>query len=371
MKARSFGVLLVLASAVADAASMPGTAGQALPVLSLTAAQVQASGIRFEPVQQGQAGQSLPFNGQIEAAADANWVVTAPLAGVITRLRVAEGDSVGRQQTLLDIAAPEAPALAAEWTRAQSAAALAKAERQRDRALHAEGIIAARRLEASEQKAIEADAAFAAARQQLQLLGLSPDDARRGQLSLRAPASARVISRSVQLGQRVNAGDALLQLADPKQLVLSLSVPVTEAQRFQRGQRLRLSDPQTDRELPVSAEVQQVGWGSANAGSQVRVRAALRGQTEALRPGQWLRARILSASTGPAVSTLSVPTRALLASGGKHYLFLARPAGVQPVAVTRLDNGSEYSQVQGSLVASDRVAVSGLITLKSLLQAAP
>lgn len=360
MMARSYGLFLLLASTLAPAA----------PLLTLTAAQLQASGVRFEPVVAAQAGLGLPFNGQVEAAADSQWVVTAPLAGVVTRLRVAEGDSLSRQQVLLEIAAPEAPALAAEFKRAQSAAKLATAERQRDRALHAEGIIAARRLEASEQKAIEAEAAFAAARQQLNLLGMSAGDASQGRVSLRAPATARVISRTVQLGQRVNAGDALLQLADPQHLVLSLSVPVTEAQRFQRGQRLRLSDPQNDRELAVSAEVQQVGWGSASTGNQIRVRAALRGDGSQLRPGQWLRARTLAAQT-PAVTALTVPTRALLAVGGKQYVFLARATGVQPVLVTRLDSGTDRSQVQGALSVNDRVAVSGLITLKSLLQAAP
>lgn len=360
MRARSFGFLLLLASGLTPA----------VPLLPLTPAQLQASGIRFEAAMSAQAGQGLPFNGQVEAAADAQWVVTAPLAGVVTRLRVAEGDSLGKQQVLLEIAAPEAPALAAEFKRAQSAAKLAQAERQRDRALHAEGIIAARRLEASEQKAIEADAAFAAARQQLTLLGLTASDAGQGRVFLRAPAAARVISRSVQLGQRVNAGDALLQLADPQHLVLALSVPVNESQRFQRGQTLRLSDPQSDRELPLRADVQQVGWGSASAGNQIRVRAALRGDTSALRPGQWLRARTLAAPVTNA-KALSVPTRALLNAGGKHYVFLARPTGVQPVVVTRLDNGSDRSLVQGDLSASDRVAVSGLITLKSLLQAAP
>lgn len=363
MMARSYGLFLLLASAVTQAA----------PLLALSAAQLQASGIRFEPVGAAQAGQGLPFNGQVEAAADSQWVVTAPLAGVVTRLRVAEGDSLSRKQVLLEIAAPEAPALAAEFKRAQSAAKLANAEHQRDRALHAEGIIAARRLEASEQKAIEADAAFAAARQQLSLLGLSASDASRGHVSLRAPAAARVISRTVQLGQRVNAGDALLQLADPQHLVLSLSVPVTESQRFQRGQKLRLSDPQNDRELAISAEVQQVGWGSASAGNQIRVRAVLRGDTRELRPGQWLRARALAtqASATSKASALTVPTRALLTVGGKQYVFLARATGVQPVVVTRQDSGSERSQVQGELSVKDRVAVSGLITLKSLLQAAP
>jgi len=360
MRARSYGLFLLLAS----------TLTQAAPLLTLTAAQIQASGIRFEPVSTGQAGQGLPFNGQVEAAADSQWVVTAPLAGVVTRLRVAEGDSLSKQQVLLEIAAPEAPALAAELKRTQSAAKLANAERQRDRALHAEGIIAARRLEASEQKAIEANAAFAAARQQLSLLGLSAGDASQGRVFLRAPAAARVISRTVQLGQRVSAGDALLQLADPQHLVLALSVPVTESQRFQRGQTLRLSDPQSDRELAIRAEIQQVGWGSASAGNQIRVRAALRGDTSTLRPGQWLRARTL-ATQAPAVTALSVPTRALLTVGGKHYVFLVRNSGVQPVVVTRLDSGSERSQVQGELSARDRVAVSGLITLKSLLQAAP
>lgn len=362
MMGRQYALFLLLASA---------TTAQASPLLTLTAAQIQASGIRFEPVVAAQAGQSLPFNGQVEAAADSQWVVTAPLAGVVTRLRVAEGDSLSKQQVLLEIAAPEAPALAAEFKRAQSAAKLASAERQRDRALHAEGIIAARRLETTEQKAIEANAAFAAARQQLSLLGISPDDASRGQVSLRAPASARVISRTVQLGQRVNAGDALLQLADPQHLVLSLSVPVTESQRFQRGQRLRLSEPQTDHELGISAEVKQVGWGSASAGNQIRIRAALSGDTGNLRPGQWLRARTLATQNTVSTSALTVPTRALLATGGKHYVFVARATGVQPIAVTRLDNGSERSQVQGAININDRVAVSGLITLKSLLQAAP
>lgn len=360
MMARSYGLFLLLAS----------TMTQATPLLTLSATQIQASGIRFEPVGAAQAGQSLPFNGQIEAAADSQWVVTAPLAGVVTRLRVAEGDSLSKQQVLLEIAAPEAPALAAEFKRSQSAAKLANAERQRDRALHAEGIIAARRLEASEQKAVETDAAFAAARQQLSLLGLSAGEASRGHVSLRAPAAARVITRSVQLGQRVNAGDALLQLADPQHLVLSLSVPVTEAQRFQRGQKLRLSDPQNDRELAVSAEVKQVGWGSASAGNQIRVRAALRGDSSQLRPGQWLRARTLAAES-TVVTAFTVPTRALLTVGGKQYVFLARTTGVQPVIVTRLDSGNERSQVQGALSVNDRVAVSGLITLKSLLQAAP
>lgn len=360
MRTRSYGLLLLLTS----------TMTQAAPLLTLSAAQLQASGIRFAPVMTAQAGQGLPFNGQVEAAADSQWVVTAPLAGVVTRLRVAEGDSLDKQQVLLEIAAPEAPALAAEFKRAQSAAKLATAERQRDRALHAEGIIAARRLEATEQKAIEAEAAFAAARQQLSLLGLSVGDASRGQVFLRAPAAARVISRTVQLGQRVNAGDALLQLADPQHLVLALSVPVTESQRFQRGQTLRLSDPQTDRELPIRADVKQIGWGSASTGNQIRVRAALRGDTSNLRPGQWLRARTL-ATQATAATALSVPTRALLTVGGKHYVFLARSTGVQPVIVTRLDSGSERSQVQGELNAKDRVAVSGLITLKSLLQAAP
>ena len=95
MMGRQYALFLLLASA---------TTAQASPLLTLTAAQIQASGIRFEPVVAAQAGQSLPFNGQVEAAADSQWVVTAPLAGVVTRLRVAEGDSLSKQQVLLEIA---------------------------------------------------------------------------------------------------------------------------------------------------------------------------------------------------------------------------------------------------------------------------
>ena len=353
------------------ALTFPFVAAQAktLPaLLTMTPAQIKASGIALTGITPTPDGQSLPFSAQVVPAPDAEWMITAPLDGVVTRLRADEGSAVVRGTTLLDLQAPSAPLLAAEWTRHAGSARLAIAERDRDRSLHAEGIIPARRLQASEQKAQEMEAARDASSQQLRLLGVSVAEARSGALPLRAPGKAIVVSRLVSLGQRVSAGDALIRLADPSRLALTLHVPINASQSFQRGDVLKLSDATTDAALiGVSARVTQVGWGTTDQNSSsVTIRASLEGGS--LRPGQWLRVR-QTRSLPQGSAGWQLPRSAVLRHDGQSLVFVRVGEGFRPVSVTPLGEQSGQALLTGALQANDRVAISGLIALKSLLQA--
>lgn len=351
---------LLWATALIVSAVLPATAATA--TLKLSSAQIAASGIRVQPVRASAGGDSLPFSARVMAAPDAEWVVTAPLGGVVTRLLVAEGERVRPGQPLLQLRAPEAPGLAAEWRQAEGAARLAQAERDRDRALHADGIIAARRLQASEQQALAAGAQREAAAARLRLLGISAAEAGSGDISLRAPAGALVIARMAALGQRVNEADALLRLADPARLNLELQVPVALAGDFRIGQWLTTSDKPV-----VKARVTQVGWGSANDSQSVLVRATLpTGISTELRPGQWLQVSRRGVASQTAAGW-QVPEAALLHHGGGVLVLVQRQDGFAPVPVTALGRRDGWAVVSGPLAAGDQVAVSGLITLKGLL----
>lgn len=357
--------LIIITSLLMVIASVNATAKSPV-LLKLTPAQLAASDIRFELISSKKSSQGMLFSGQIEAAPEAQWVVTAPLDGVVTRVLVSEGELVQRGQSLIEMVAPQAPALAAELTRTSSLAQLAVADFKRDKALHAEGIIPARRMQASDHKAREAQADHASIKQQLSLLGISPDQARRGKISVSAPAISRLIARRVALGARVSAGDALLQLIDPNQLMLMITVPLSVVSQFNVGQRLLLSDPQSVHKLSATAVIEQVGWGSLT-GNQTQIRARLVDKDASLRPGQWLKAS-MQGDARDVVTSVSVPKLAILRDGQQSYVFVQRPAGVQAIAVECLDDGAEFSLVSGDVRAGDRVAVSGLIVMKSLLK---
>lgn len=352
---------LLLAAGVVRAA--PATALPAL--LAMTPAQAQASGIQLVHPEMASGGQGVSFSGRVTPAPDAEWVITAPMDGVVTRLRVGEGEAVRAGTVLLDLKAPGAPLLAADWLRNEGAARVAAAERQRDRALHADGIIPARRLEATEQKALEAEAARDAAGQELKLLGVSVGEARQGLLPLRAPSAAIVTGRVASLGQRVATGDALIRLADPQRLALELQVPVSASTGFRPGDTLIIADAASDQALPgVRARVTQVGWGVATQErSTVVVRASLQGG--ALRPGQWLRAHLEHAQ--PALQAWQVPAGAVLRQGSQDLVFIQRQGGFRPASVIRVGEQAGKVLVQGPLSAGDNLAGSGMITLKSLL----
>lgn len=347
-------------------ASLVQAAPVSLPaLLVMTPAQAQSSGIGLVHPEMASGTQGLSFSGRVTPAPDAEWVITAPMDGVITRLRVGEGDAVRTGTILLELKAPGAPMLAADWIRNDGAARVAAAERQRDRALHADGIIPARRLEATEQKALEAEAARDAAGQELKLLGVSVSEARQGLLPLRAPSAAIVTGRVASLGQRVATGDALIRLADPQRLALELQVPVAASTGFHPGDTLMIADAASDQALSaVRARVTQVGWGvSTQERSTVVVRASLQGG--ALRPGQWLRAHLEHPQA--ALQAWQLPAGAVLRQGSQDLVFVQRQGGFRPVSVSRVGEQAGKVLVQGPLSAGDNLAGSGLITLKSLL----
>jgi membrane fusion protein, heavy metal efflux system len=226
-----FAPRLIFAVALATTGAGAALAADTAPAatFAFSAEQIKSLAITLSAPRPAHNAAGSALSAKVIAAPDAEWVVTAPTSAVIIRVPVAEGDTVA------------AGAVLAELLQAESAAQLARAERERDRQLHQEGIIAARRLQASEQAAAQAESQLAALRMQLQLMGISAQDARNGRVLARAPARATVLDRLVTPGQRVNEADPLLRLVDADKLMLELQVPIADP-AFAVGDTLTLPD---------------------------------------------------------------------------------------------------------------------------------
>jgi len=349
-----FAPRLIFAVALATTGAGAALAADTAPAatFAFSAEQIKSLAIALSAPRPAHNAAGSGLSAKVIAAPDAEWVVTAPTSAVIIRVPVAEGDTVAAGAVLAELRSATAPKMSAELLQAESAAQLARAERERDRQLHQEGIIAARRLQASEQAAAQAESQLAALRMQLQLMGISAQDARNGRVLARAPARATVLERLVTPGQRVNEADPLLRLVDADKLMLELQVPIADP-AFAVGDTLTLPDGRR-------ATVRQAGWGASAMAQSVRVRAALPPGRSGLQPGQWLQVRRETATS----DAWYLPASAISRLDQGTYVFVQTPTGFRAVPVQLLASEAGNATVSGALTADSVVATSGTVAIK-------
>lgn len=333
------------------------TAAQAKDAnIAISAAQIKALGVEVQKPVAVASSASAPWSARVIPAPDAEWVVATHREGVVLRIAVSEGQVVEAGTVLAEISSPEAPQLGAGLQAAESALRLARSEAERDRQLHAEGIIAARRLQGSEQAESRAKAELDALQTQLKLMGLSAQDARDGRLRVRAPASGTVLERRITVGQPVAASEVLFRIADTRKLWLELQVPVAAAARFSPGQVLQMDK--------AEARVRAIGSQASADTQTVSVRSELISGTAQLRPGQWV--TLQSAGQTAGAQNWQLPSAAISREGDQAYVFARRPEGFAAVAVTVLASDAQTATVSGALDADTLIAVNRSVALKGV-----
>jgi len=163
--------------------------------------------------------------------------VTARVAGVVDKVRFAEGTGVQANQVLVEIE-PERYKLAVEsaratWEKAKAAKADAEAGLQRRQQVVEKnpGLIPGEELETWRTRVRTAEADVALTLAQLNQAELNLHDA-----LVRAPVVGLIQTRTVQTGQYVQPGAVLATLVRRDPLLLRFKVPEQEADRLKPGQ---------------------------------------------------------------------------------------------------------------------------------------
>ncbi|QEL63868.1 hypothetical protein OTERR_03920 [Oryzomicrobium terrae] len=371
--------------AAAAPASATAPAGATAPI-PLSASQVQALGVRSEPVVPAAAGSGtalahLPAT--VSVPVGQLRMVAAPAAGMVETVKVVPGQQVRKGDVLATFASPELLALQREASVARSQAELAASARRRDEALFAEGIIAAARLEATRANAAQAAAQAEEKRLALGVAGLPAKGGPSGAAALVAPLSGYVLEQLATPGQRVDAAAPLFSLADSSALGLEIQVAASLAALLPDGAPVRtiLADGRTLRGKVVSVG-RQVG-----AAQTVAVRASLErpgagAASLPLRPGQAVEAEISLAGQAALAGAVRIPGAALTYRSGaasnagnagqatSAYVFVHEQEGLyRPFPVTVLGPlpGGWLVKPAGAIPFADkaRVAVAGVAALKA------
>jgi membrane fusion protein (multidrug efflux system) len=273
--------------------------------------------------------------------------VTTRTSGVLRALRVEEGARVREGQALAELENDEQRIA---LTRAQETAETKEAE--------------FRRLEELFQQALVSEEQFEQARRAYQDAQHGADLARLelSRTVISAPFSGVVLKRYLDLGNTVNQGTAVYDLADLDPLYTDVNIPERHVGLLSAGQVVRLTPDATDQS--VAAKIERIAPEVDRTTGTVKVTLAV-AEGQDLRPGTFVRVDI---TTDQHDQSLVVPRAALVAEGRRWYLFKVADGAVSRVEVSLgYEDGRhvEVSPLHGETLASGtQVVTAGAATLE-------
>jgi len=334
--------------------------------VKLSPAQAQTLGVRVAHPILSRTDQTLPYPAQIVIPTPQLWVVSAPVAGMVTSLSVARGDRVSSGQPLVMLESPSFVSLQRDYLQAFAQDVHAAQQLKRNTELFQGNAVPLRVLEASQAEARQASIAVSERRQMLRLSGLpdaaisrlASETAITATLSVASPQPATAVEILVSPGQRVEQSAPLVKLARLSPLWVEIAIPASSVRAIRPGARVEIDGYASPGRVVLVSE-------TTDAATQtILVRAEIPNTGE-LRPGQAAAVRIGFLSSGE--SAWEVPYSALVRRGETTSAFVAIEGGFRLAPVTLLAEDQDHVVVSGAITDKDEVAVSGITALRGIL----
>ncbi len=360
MKNHFLGAILLLAIALGASSQALGGASVLLP---LNPKQQAILGIQVSQLQSS-SGAQLLVSASVVTPPGKEFTISAPYAGQISRLFAGVGDSFKVGAPLAQFTSP----MLGDARRLLNEASIdyknAKAAAERDQAMFDEGIIPAVRLQLTRSKQEAALAQLHAREAELSVSGTSFEvGSGYSTGTLKAPVSGTVLEAFTAVGQRVEAGTVLFKLADASQLQLDLQLSSDKAAQIQVGDEVSL--------VARSAKAKIIGVSRAVDSSQLARARAVVTTRGSLQAGELVSVMVqsrglLNASKGS--DRWLVPTRAVTQWKGQPFVFVANEQGFEAKHVLVISSTDDMSIVEVSMPLGAKVAITGIASLRAMLQ---
>ena len=332
------------ASVSDDQGTQPGT------TLSLTPAEITAAGVQVAEVRSAALRTNIASFGRVEQPEAQLAAMSARIGGRVDKLYVQyTGESVRRGQPIADIYSPEVATAIADYRLSQETR---NQLRQSD----------------DPNARTQADALVTASQRKLELWGISekqinaPETSGVPHITLYASATGSVVERKVTQGQYVNAGDTLFTVADLSTVWIKADVYEDQLAQIRRGQEVEITaDSVPNRTLHGHVDFIEPAANPQTRTVPVHVHVANPGMR--LLPGMFVNASFVNQA---AAESLVVPRSAVLDTGTRKIVYVAKPDGVFEAREVALGTPSDdLFPVTSGLARGDKVVLSGNFLLDS------
>lgn len=352
---RLLGALLACSLA---ATSVAETASE-FPV---TDKQMQAMGIRLVALVADINTGKAAYPAKVVLPTNSEFVVSAPLNGLVTEVLVEPGQAVKKGQGLVRLDSPDLARLQLDALQAANREKLSRQTLKREEQLFKDGIIPERRWQEADSAYRDASAALSQTRAALLVSGMSTaaidqlikSGSLEQGLVLGARKSGVVTNVTARPGLRVEAAGPLLTLASVDALGLEVQIPSNQSTQIKVGSKGSVAG------RDASAAIVSISPLVGN-GQTVMVRARITANAGQLRPGELVQLELPL----PGTNAWDLPLSAVARQGEKAYVFVRTAKGFTARPVTVVGSGGQQVRVQGALKAGEQVAVSSVVTLKA------
>ncbi|MCC7701783.1 efflux RND transporter periplasmic adaptor subunit [Janthinobacterium sp. GW460P] len=309
--------------------------------------------LQVAAVQEQEIATQTEAPGSIEAMPEKLVKITPPLAGRITRLQRALGDSVKAGDPLFTLDSAELSAAYADDSKAKSALLQARQELERQKTLFEAEIAARKEYEAAQAAFAQAGSDAQASADKLAQYGAGGRGSRRDYV-LRSPITGTVIAMEGAQGGYWNDINApVMTVADLSTVWLSASVAERDLAQVTVGQTARI----TVDAWPGKAFEGKVAYVGAVLDPEtrtVKVRVAIDNRAGTFKPGMFAHAGFAGASR----RALLVPAAAVLQSGPTTRVMVERsPLVFTPRTVEVGASHGEQVEILAGLKAGERIVV--------------
>lgn len=261
-------------------------------------------------------------------------------------------------QPLVTLASAQLADARAQWSMAQAKVAMAQQSLNRDRALFADGLIAKKRLESTQTEAQTASAELQAARARLKVAGISdPGRSSSTDLVVTAPITGVITQRKIVPGERVIAGQSLLEITATQEQWWLMAIPPVKAPAADAQAELKIAG------CPEPAPVRLMDLTVDPVSQMITLRAQPTTACAALRPGQITTASLWVHTTEPIVE---LPITALTELDNQTRVFVLRNGQYFAIPVTQHGETAGMVYVSGPFQDQDQAVTDGVSRLKAL-----
>ncbi len=235
--------------------------GKLLGNITLTAAEIKSSGLRFDSIAAASIGKTIELPGEIALDSNQEAIVSTPAGGRVLQVLVKAGQAVKRGQTLAVLMNHELISLQTRAAAAKSRVALAQINLERDRALWKRGVTTQQDLLQTDNVLKLAQIEYQGLNQQLKAYG-DKGNGHDGRILITSPIDGNIDDKNLTVGDTVQPGIPLFTIAHSDELWVEFKVPPALSGQIGVGMSVKV---ESDNAAPLTATIR--GFSSSNEGS--------------------------------------------------------------------------------------------------------
>lgn len=281
--------------------------------------------------------------------------VYPPVGGIVREVYVKEGDYVKKGQPLALVYSPQVAELRSQLRMAEVRLKTAEETLKREELLFKEEVIPYARYYSAKVEYDRAKGEYRALMESLRSFGEVKGD----NLVVRAPTEGYVVKQEVRKGSSVDLSKRMFLIVSNRKVWVFGYAPYEISRSIRKGMKAYVVVEGTK----LEGIVDYVGGYVDQKIKRVPIRALVEQKKSILKPGGMVDLVVVVGQ----VKGFLVPSEAVQRIEGKSYLFVEVPEGFKLVEVRPIKEVKGKTLVEGPLKEGDRVAMSGLVFLRSVL----